>query len=650
MSLFPFMRGFSLLVFCLLVQYGPIQAQGLGDNASAAIRIQFLSEWAGLPLEFEDKDKRAQLVGLQFDLEEGWHFYWAGLSTEKLEPTLIWDLPEGFQLRALDHPEPALYDYGGFEGNGYSGQVLFLYELIAPDNFKDQGYSIGDHISLSVQVEWVLCKNECILGSQELSIDWPLVATPTLSDASVRLTQARQSAQASAQEEDKWESNGQNLERALIKWGVFGWLLAAFLGGLILNLMPCVLPVLSIKLFSLMEQIESGASAHRQQAFFYTAGTVCSFVLLAGLLFILRGLGEQVGWGFQLQDPYFITALIALFFLLGLNFFGVFELGTTLTRWAQAVPTSNTSSSLTSFFTGVLAAVAGAPCVGPFIGGVSGLALQLETGLGLLLFATMGLGMAFPFLLFAYLPKAAQLLPVPGAWMELFRQLMAWLLMATTGFFLWVVGESAGTDALVLGMLLLWLLGIAGWIFGRWGAITQALSVRRWAAVIALALILSAILGIGIAMSRLYRSASEEGSLHKSTGFVTNEQALDSSRWEAWSPPAVDAAIAAGAGVFIDFTASWCLICQRNKFFILNSKKADVLFRKYGIRLFTADWTHNDPVITEALEAYGRSGVPLYILITPEGEERILPQNLSISLLRSALEEAFIEREQRAFE
>ena len=115
------MRGFSLLVFCLLVQYGPIQAQGLGDNASAAIRIQFLSEWAGLPLEFEDKDKRAQLVGLQFDLEEGWHFYWAGLSTEKLEPTLIWDLPEGFQLRALDHPEPALYDYGGFEGKGYSG-------------------------------------------------------------------------------------------------------------------------------------------------------------------------------------------------------------------------------------------------------------------------------------------------------------------------------------------------------------------------------------------------------------------------------------------------------------------------------------------------------------------------------------------------
>lgn len=644
---FPFLRGFSLCVLCALVPIGSIWAQGLpaSDGDSPAIRVQVLSEWTGLPLESEEMESSGQLIGLQFDLEAGWHFYWAGLASEKLEPTLIWDLPEGFQLRALEHPEPDRYDYGGFEGYGYAGQVLFLYELIAPENLNEWGYAIGDRLSLSVQVDWVLCKNECILGSQDLSIDWPVVRQEALSEAAPSLYEARQEVQLSLQEQVNVETNGQNLEQALIEWGVLGWLAAAFLGGLILNLMPCVLPVLSIKLFSLMEQVDSGAGAHRQQALLYTAGTVCSFVVLAGLLFIFRGLGEQVGWGFQLQDPYFITALIALFFLLGLNFFGVFEWGTALTRWVEAVPASDRPSAQASFLTGVLAAVAGAPCVGPFIGGVSGLALQLETGLGLLIFAIMGLGMAFPFLLFAYIPKAARLLPKPGAWMVLFRHLMAWMLMATTGFFLWVAGESAGTDALVLGFVLLWFLGIASWIYGRWGSVSQRLLVRRWAAVIALTLILGATLGIGMAMARLYASASEEISLSESISEASNGAASDSVSWEAWSPRAVDAALQAGEGVFIEFTASWCLICQSNKLFVLKSKKAEALFRRYGIRLFIADWTHNDPLITEALESYGRSGVPLYVLLNPDGAVRVLPQNLNLPLLRSALEELFLERE-----
>ena len=649
MILFPLMRAFRLCVLCVLsvlVPFGLVQAQAPtpSDAESSALRVQILSEWAGVPLEFGERQRAGQLIGLQFDLDVGWHFYWAGLSTERLEPTLIWELPKGFQVRALKHPEPALFDYGGFEGFGYEGQVVFLYELIAPENLEERGYALGDRLSLSVQLDWVLCKNECILGSKRLSIDWPVLRKHTVSESASYLYEARQELGASQRGQAQVDLQGQNLERTFMEWGLLGWLAAAFFGGLILNAMPCVLPVLSIKLFSLMEQLESGAAAQRRQAVFYTAGTVCSFVFLAGLLFVFRGLGKQVGWGFQLQDPHFITALIALFFLLGLNFFGVFEWGTTLTRWVQAVPVSTRPSVRASFLTGVLAAVAGAPCVGPFIGGVSGLALQLETGTGLLLFAAMGLGMAFPFLLFAYIPRATRLLPKPGAWMVLFRQVMAWMLMATTGFLLWVLGESAGTEALSLGLVLLWLLGIASWIYGRWGSVSHRLCVRRWAGVIAWTIILAATFGIGMAIAERYASAVEGRGRAQSLGEVSNGAASDSLRWETWSPKAVDAALTAGEGVFIDFTASWCLICQSNKFFVLKSKKAEALFRKYGIRLLIADWTHNDPLITEALESYGRSGVPLYILLSPDGAVRVLPQNLTLPLLRSALEEQFLER------
>ena len=640
------MRAFRLCVFSVLVPFGLVQAQAPtpSNGESSALRVQILSEWAGVPLEFGERQRAGQLIGLQFDLDVGWHFYWAGLSTERLEPTLIWEIPEGFQLRALKHPEPALFDYGGFEGFGYEGQVVFFYELIAPENLEERGYALGDRLSMSVQVDWVLCKNECILGSKRLSIEWPVLSKHTVSEASSYLYEARQELVAGQREQAQVDLQGQNLERKFMEWGLIGWLAAAFFGGLILNAMPCVLPVLSIKLFSLMEQLESGAAAQRRQAVFYTAGTVCSFVFLAGLLFVFRGLGEQVGWGFQLQDPHFITALIALFFLLGLNFFGVFEWGTTLTRWVQAVPVSNRPCVRSSFLTGVLAAVAGAPCVGPFIGGVSGLALQLEASTGLLLFATMGFGMAFPFLLFAYIPKVTRLLPKPGAWMVLFRQVMAWMLMATTCFLLWVLGESAGTEALSLGLLLLWLLGIASWIYGRWGSVSHRLCVRRWAVVIAWTIILGATFGIGIAIAGRYSAAGEGRGRAQSLGEVSNGAASDSLHWETWSPKAVDAALTAGEGVFIDFTASWCLICQSNKFFVLKSKKAEALFRKYGIRLLIADWTHNDPLITEALESYGRSGVPLYILLSPDGAVRVLPQNLTFPLLRSALEEQFLER------
>ncbi|WP_269524208.1 protein-disulfide reductase DsbD family protein [Coraliomargarita parva] len=421
------------------------------------------------------------------------------------------------------------------------------------------------------------------------------------------------------------ESTG--LEGALLKLGIPGWLALAFLGGLILNIMPCVLPVLSLKVFSLLKH----AGQTRGQAFAhglgYTAGVVLSFLALAGALFALRALGERIGWGFQLQSPGFVVVLTLLFFLFGLNLMGVFELGTSLVGADTKV--SQRKDLAGSFGMGILAAVVGAPCMGPMVASVSGIAVQASVPTGLAIFGTMGLGLASPFLLLSIFPKLVAYLPKPGVWMETFKQLMGFLLMAAVLFLAWVAGRSGGVDAVLVLLIMMLAVGVAAWIYGRWGAPHRTKRSQR------IALGSSIVLVIGSA-SWAVRSVGASYEASAAHSDVATEDGI----WGEWSKARVEAELAAGNPVFVDFTATWCLICQVNKKVALHTSATEALFEERGIVALEADWTRYDAAITEELERYGRSGVPLYLFLTPDGGTTVLPQSLTNGIIRDAVEKA----------
>ena len=415
-------------------------------------------------------------------------------------------------------------------------------------------------------------------------------------------------------------------EGVLLNLGLPGWLLLAFLGGLILNVMPCVLPVLSLKVFSLLKH--SGQS--RAQALLhggaYTAGVVASFLALAAVLLALRAVGERIGWGFQLQSPNFVVVLTVVFFLFALNLMGVFEVGTSLVGADTKV--SKRNDALGSFGMGVLAAVVGAPCMGPLVASVSGIAVQTNAATGLLIFGVMGLGLASPFLFLSVFPKLVAYLPKPGVWMESVKQFMGFLLMAAVVFLALVAGRLGGVDAVIALLIALLVAGLAAWIYGRWSVPVKPKRTQRIAQVISLALLVVA----------SYYAISETKAAYEN--FETGSSVSKNGQWQPWSSERVETELAAGKPVFIDFTASWCLICQVNKKIATHTQATEALFEEYGVVALEADWTRYDSAITTELERFGRSGVPLYVLYAPDGEVTVLPQSLTNGIVREAVEKA----------
>ena len=416
-------------------------------------------------------------------------------------------------------------------------------------------------------------------------------------------------------------------EQRLLALGLPGILALAFLGGLILNIMPCVLPVLSLKVFSLLKHAGQTRSDALRHGLAYTAGVVLSFIALAGALFILRALGERIGWGFQLQSPGFVLVLSAVFFLFGLNLMGVFELGGRLVGADTKV--ARRKDVMGSFGMGVLAAVVGAPCMGPLVAGVSGLAVQANVATGLFTFGMMGLGLSSPFLVLSVFPKLVAFLPKPGLWMESFKQGMGFLLMAAVVFLALVVGRQGGVDGIFILLIVILLSSVAAWVFGRWGAAARSRRSQWIARLLALFLI-GASLFYGVrSIKEVYLDYGNQETIADSSG-----------QWGAWSSKRVDELLAEGRPVFVDFTATWCLICQVNKKVALRTDATELLFTKKGIVAMEADWTRYDSDITDTLEKFGRSGVPLYLLYTPDGEVTMLPQSLTNGIVRDAVEKA----------
>ncbi len=390
----------------------------------------------------------------------------------------------------------------------------------------------------------------------------------------------------------------------------------AFVGGLVLNLMPCVLPVLSIKAAGLVQTAHNPAEA-RAHGLFYTGGVLICFAVIGAIILGLRMAGEQAGLGFQLQYPPIVAFFALAMFALGLNLLGVFEIGGSLMGVGSNL--ADKGGNTGAFFTGLLAAFVGAPCVGPFMGPAVGVALSQPAPIVIGTFLAIGLGLAAPLLLLSFSPALARLLPRPGKWMATFRQLLAFPMFLTAIWLLWVLAGQAGSNGVVLVVLGATVLGFGIWLATKIGS---GLGGKLVAGVV----ILAALFGPSVASASLKPPEAAPSGEHAA---MTPEP---------WSPERVAAIQAEGRPVFVDFTARWCATCQVNKGYAIHSAEVAKTFAEHKVAYLEADWTNRDAVIAEELAKHGRAGVPLYLVYPAGGgEPQVLPQLLSPGVIVKAV-------------
>ena len=395
-------------------------------------------------------------------------------------------------------------------------------------------------------------------------------------------------------------------------------LLLALGGGLLLNLMPCVFPVLSLKILGFVQQSGEDKSQIKKHGFAFGAGVLLSFWTLAGVLLVVRAAGVGAGWGYQLQYPPFVAALVILLFAVGLNLLGAFEIGVSLTR--VSAPKTSHGGLGGSFWSGVLATVVATPCTAPFMGASLAYALTQPAAVSLLVFTFLGIGMATPYVVLSLNPELIKKLPRPGAWMETFKQLMAFPIFATALWLLWVFGLQTGVEGMTFLLGALLFLGAAIWIYRR-GQSTPARVGAFIFTILALAL------------------AWNGAKLLPMETIFSAKNAVAKNAWQPYSAQKTEAALASGRPVFINFTAAWCITCQVNKRTTLHRPEIANAFAQHNVVLMEADWTRQDNEITKALESYGRSGVPTYVLLAPgEAKPQVLPEVLSPSIVLGALE------------
>jgi len=408
--------------------------------------------------------------------------------------------------------------------------------------------------------------------------------------------------------------------------GIFTFLFFGFLGGVILNLMPCVLPVISLKIFGFIQQAGQSRQKIFRSGIAFTIGIFAWFIALALLLIALKGAGRDVTWGgFQFTNPYFVLALSVIVLVFALNLFGVFEISLPQSMTRGLLSTTERKDDLGSFFQGVFATVLATPCTAPFLGTALGFAFTQSPAIILSMFVAIAAGMGAPYLLLSVQPAWLRFLPKPGPWMLHVKQFMGFLLLATLLFLLYVLGAQRGVEGAIWASCFLLVVSVACWMKGAFVVPTASAAKRN----IVLVLMLVLVLASGVYFI---------GDKFQSAKVASADSQLRGG-WQAFTPERLQAELAQGHTVFVDFTAAWCLTCKFNEANVLQSSEVREAFQRHGIVKLKADWTNGDPVITKLLQQFGRPGVPLYVLYPGKSEEPIVfPELLTKSMVLEKLE------------
>ena len=393
-------------------------------------------------------------------------------------------------------------------------------------------------------------------------------------------------------------------------------LLFALAGGLLLNIMPCVFPILSLKALQIVQSAAQTPAVIRSNGVAFTLGVLISFAMIAALLLLLRTSGEAIGWGFQLQSPAFVLVLAWLLFAMGLLFSGLWSFGENFMGLGQQLTTRR--GVLGAFFTGVLAVIVATPCTAPFMGAALGYALSQSNVTALLIFIVLGFGMALPWLLISFWPGLSNRLPKPGAWMELTKQILAFPLYATVAWLLWVLSQQVDQASLLVAFMSLVLLSFFLWCWQKLRTNTRL--IYKTVLMLLLILTLAATLG------QQHAPASAN---HQTEG-----------EWQAYDPVRLNELQRNGQAVLVNFTAAWCITCLVNEKVAISRPTVQSQLREQGVVYMKADWTNKDQRITEMLNRYGRNGVPLYLLFPGNGQDAlVLPNILTVGILTDALQQ-----------
>ncbi len=590
----------SLVLGCL----APVSAQLSFTGAAPKVKAELVAEVKqavpGQPFR----------VAVRLIHEQNWHTYGKVLPPDVIgkPTTLKWILPEGWTMEEL--PWPATHEVPSTDGKtseGYDGTVYLPARLIPAGK-------VGDTAEIVVKVDALACDpKNCMPAKAEARLTLILAASAEIDPAMAEIFAAESAA------EPKGEPKGADAAVAAAKpahsFGVY--LLFAFIGGLILNVMPCVFPVLGIKIMSVVQQAGEDRRRVLLHGLAYTFGILLCFWALGGLVI---SLGKA--WGFQLQSPDFVFGLAAFFLVFALNMAGLFEIGASAVGVGADLQAKQGLSG--SFFSGLLATVVATPCSAPFLGPALGFAVTLPALQALLMFSCIGLGLASPFLLLSLMPGLVAKLPRPGAWMESFKQGMSFLLFGTVAFLVWVLTGMVEGQPLLFTLLGLVVLALGCWIYGRWSLPHKPTRTRRLAVLLALLALAG---GLALGWPQVEKGAPGPAGSQVENGLT----------WQAWSPEKLAELRAAGQPVYIDFTAKWCLTCQVNKR-VYKDAGLQKLIAEKRVVLLKADWTNEDPRITEALSALGKAAVPVNVLYLP-GQEApvILPELLSVDNVAAAL-------------
>jgi thiol:disulfide interchange protein len=532
-------------------------------------------------------------IDVVFDIAEGWHIY-ATDPGDIGKPTQIdLQLPPGFTAGEPHWPPAQKFEESGFKTNGYAQRVVVSYQITVPS-------TASGSVPITVKASWLACHDSCRPGKAEATVVLNVVATPSVvSGSSSSFT------------------------------GLAYYLLMGVLGGMLLNLMPCVLPVVSLKILSFARQAGDDRKRILRLALAYAAGTLATFFLLSLVVIALQQFGVAVGWGFHFQSPLFVIGMASVVALMALSMFGVFHIAV----YAGTAQLGNLSAKegwKGAFFTGVLATLLSTPCTAPFLGTALSFAFTQHWLVIVSIFLSIGVGLSAPYVVLSWQPAWLKLLPKPGEWMVRFKEAMGFAMLLTVVWLLSVLVAQCGASALLPAMLWLVTLAFCSWLVGSFAPPHATTKQRRivWLLTIALA----------VGAGWFFVPAS----VQRATAIAGATTAGVTAHGEAYSPEALQRHLDAGRVVLLDFTAQWCLTCQVYEQTVLASAEVQGAMQANNAVVLRCDWTDGDPAITKLLQEFQRSGVPLYVVYSPHRPKspHVLPDLLTRALVVEALEAA----------
>lgn len=570
-------------------------------------------------------------VGIRFKMKPHWHVYFKepgdvgmptkiqfGSQNDILFGDLLWKKPVRFDDQDVSY--------------GYADETLMASVVTAPSALT----ASSGMVKITAKISWLACNTSCIPGKTELEIALPLASKGAVKVAqntelfkglgfNGNLSEIDAAAKPSV-------FDNLTLPQGASSQTLWQMLLFAFIGGLILNAMPCVLPVVSIKLMQFVKESGEDRSKLVALTLAYTAGTISTCVLLGLAVVIAQYAGASVGWGFQFQQPWFLVGMACLLTVMALSMLGMFYIQ--VSTGGKLDELSRKSGLAGSFFTGVVATILSTPCTAPYLGSAIGFAFAQSWWITLAVFAVIGLGLAAPYLVLGFNPAWKRFVPKPGVWMEYFKQGMGFLLLGSVIWLLFVLGRMIGSDGVVGTMALLLAVSFATWLVNTFAHVEASGNQK---------LMIWAIAGVLVALPG-WLLVAPAISVQKQLTEVSELNTNSGSKiaWQDFSQEMVERQIKDNRIVFIDFTAQWCQTCKLNEFRVLASESVVSEFARLNVAAIKADWTFNNPAITEVLKKFGRSGVPFYVIFDPRHPENpiLLSELLSVNDVLAALKKA----------